>query len=316
MGAIYNITVDSTVAADNSTFDVFNGAGVTLTGSGNTVAVQPIGPVNFYDTIYDVNGNNNSVLIDSSITQGQVTLNGTGNVVQGGDGTIVFDNCLQSGAGNTITVGANSSVDVQNGVSGDTINATAGGTRILTGWNSVTINGNNDQIRMFGSGAAAQINGNGNVVQMMSNDTLNLNGSNNTISGSSGESITMTGGGNAITLNAGNNSIYFSANSGAQTIQNGSGVMLYELADGEIYWNQPATLSLHGGIATLGFTDGTNIAISGVRSASGESNLGADNQVTQLVSAMASYSGGAGGLSSTLTTQTSAVPTLFASAHN
>lgn len=313
MSAIVNVTTDSTVTADNTTFDVFNDAYLDLTGSGNTVAVQPFGD---YGGEYIIRGNNNTVLLDPSGVDSQVTLKGTGNTVRGGDGAYVFDNCLQSGTGNNITVGANSWVDVQNGVNGDTINATAGGTRILTGWNNVTINGNSDRISMFGEYAAAQVNGDGNSVQMMGDETLNLNGNNNQVSGSSGNSITITGSNNTIGLSAGKDSINFSASNGAQTIQNSSGVMLYELADGEIYWNQPATLSLNNGVATLGFTDGTNITISGVRSSTGESTLSPGTQVNQLVSAMASYAAAPGGVSSSLTAQTPAVSALFASAHH
>lgn len=288
-GDMYAIKGSGQVQMDNVTLEVLSGSSLNLRGSSDTV---------FLDTgakSVTLTGSNNRML-GTAANNVNVSVNSESenNSISVGTGSQVID----YGDGDTITTGTNSYV-------------------FLMGRS--TVNANNSRVQGGNSFSAGTIKGNGNQITINSGgwpSTLSLNGSNNTISGTTNESIAISGANNTLTFSGGDNSVSFSASNGAQTISNAAGVMLYELADGEIYWNQPATLSLNGGVASLGFGDGTQITISNVRSSTGVTDLGATDKVNQLVSAMASYSATAPGVSSQLSAQATQEPALFASTHH
>lgn len=88
-----------------------------------------------------------------------------------------------------------------------------------------------------------------------------------------------------------------------------------EDANGAISFSA-AKMTVASGLFALAFADGNTVQISGLVSGTNGSAITATNQANQLVSAMASFSAGSGGVSSTFTAQTSNESQLFASAQH
>ncbi|WP_227245724.1 hypothetical protein [Paraburkholderia caribensis] len=220
-------------------------------------------------------------------------MSGSGNVIQLGDNSYVMD---WGSDGETITVGANSQVNANSNV---TINATHGGDTVVAYWNS-TINANNDDISVV----TGSVNGNNNTIQSnYGNASLNLIGSNN--------SVNLTYSNNIVNLDGHNNTVFFNADDTSQLITTENGDYVEERADGSI-WSSSASVNIKGGVVTLGFGDGNKVVISGSKS-----GLLTDTQVNQLVSAMASYTTGSDGVSSSSTAQAPVdLSQLFASSHH
>ena len=282
MSTTYDVTTDSSFTTDNATFDVFNGASLNLTGSSDTVIMES----GSSSATLNVTGNGNTI-IGSGANGIGFAMSGTGNVVTLGANAYGSD----SGTGDTITLGAGSIFDVDG--NNTTINATVGGSNIsFVQANDGVANANNDKVTLCAS--SALVNGSGNQINLAwGNDTLNLNGSNNMVS--------------------------FSASAGPEMIQTAAGDVVEEEAGGAIsvYSGTGSyNFSINNGLVTLGFSNGNTVQISDIRFTSQGSGTVADNQVSQLVSAMASYSSGASGVSSTLMAQTPADTSLFASSHH
>jgi hypothetical protein len=334
-GSLYEVVGNATARMDNTMFSVLNGASLTLTGSSDTV-IMGTG-----STGVNVSGSGN-VISGTDADRVNFSLSGTGNVATLGANTVGDDN----GNGDTITVGANSHVN-EKGNNG-TVNATAGGSNITLWGAGDVANANNDTILLVGS--AAQVNGNGNqmdfvanngalnlsgsnnTISLKSNDTVSVNGSNNTITdpsnnntislnggnntltANSGDRISLAGSNNTVNLNGINNAVSFDTSAGAQMIQAATGYYVEEDANGLISFY--GTVSVKNGVASIGLGNGNVVTISGVRSSSNPDLTATDGQLNQLVSAMASYQNGSGGVSSTFMTQAPTDSSLFASSHH
>jgi hypothetical protein len=303
MSTTYNVTTDSTFAMDNAEFDVSSGATLNLTGSSDTVLVE--------SGINNVTlEGNDDTITGVGDTKASVNLFGTGNVVSLGDNANVWDgnDGTHMAYGDTITIGENS-VCYLAFSSGATVNAGDGSFIEVAGAGGyiatdAVINANNSTISVGGSylPSSAEVNGNGNQITLGqwtgNNATLNLSGSNNTI-----------------TFDANTYSSY----GGAEMIQTAAGDVVEEDATGAISISSGTGsyhFSINNGFVTLGFSDGNTVQISSVRSSSEGSGTVTDNQVTQLVSAMAAYSSGSSGVSSVLMAQNPADTSLFASSHH
>ncbi|CAG9188878.1 hypothetical protein PSAB6_10006 [Paraburkholderia sabiae] len=325
-GSLYDVTANVSLygTMDNATFDVLNGGSLNLTGSSDTITMES------NNNFLSVTGNGNTI-IGSNAIGAEYAISGTGNVATLGVGAWGWD----FGDNNTITLATGA--DLTQYGTGTTFNATQGGARMNFDGQGVA-NANNDTINLYGG--TAQVNGSGNQIGLWANSTLNvqgsnnavslvyyadncnisLNGGNNTISDSGSNGIINLGGSNnTVNLYGSNNKVSFDARAGAQLIQTAAGDVVEEDANGSISVSSGtgsyAFSITKNGFVTLGFSDGNTVQISSVRSSSNGGGL-TNNQVSQLVSAMASYQNDAAGVSSALMTQSPADTSLFASSHH
>ena len=275
-GNVYQVTDNALAKMDSTVFDVMNGATFNLTGSSDTVKLESASTAT-------VSGTNN-VIDGTGATGTGLFLSGTGNVAKLGANAYAVD----FGNVDIVTVGAGSSFTAFGGTGATVNDSQGGGYLTFNRAASGVANANNDSITLLA--ASAQVNGSGN-------------------------GINLTGSGNTLNLNGSNNSISFSANGGTELIQTAAGYWMQEATDGSISFSA-SSLSVKNGVAIMGLGDGNVVTISNVRSSSNGGATTVDNQVNQLVSAMASYQGGASGVSSTLMTQTQADTQLFASSHH
>jgi len=309
---LYAVTGDVVAKMDNAIFDVAGGVNFHLTGSSDMVILESSSSVS--SSLY-ITGNGNTIGAANS-TGASVTISGTGNTATLGAKSHGSD----YGNGDTLALGAGGSF-VLSGTNA-TLDATAGGSTVTFsgGGQGNVANVNNDAVHVYGWAVPAQVNGDGNQISVVgSSSTLSLDGSNNTVwVANDSNQIKLSGGNNTVSIDGVNNAISFNANgpdSGTVLIQSAAGDYVEESASGAISFST-ARFSISHGVVTLGFADGNVVTISGVLSSTDGSNLQADNHVNQLVSAMASYSAGSGGVSSTLMAQTSADASLFASSHH
>jgi trimeric autotransporter adhesin len=270
-GTLYKASGNTFAQFDNKIFDLQSQASLEVDGSSNVVILES--GANRARLI----GQGNSV-VGSAVSGVYVGVSGANNVVSVGSNSNVYDGQDGLNATNSnITIGANSQCELA-WDTGATVNATQGGCTIAVGGNymfansSSTINAQNDTIYMGGiwNNVSAQVNGDSNQINMTSGSTLSLSGKNNTIS--------------------------IDANNHNELITTANGDFVQEDASGAI-WFSSASFSIHNGVVTLGFSDGNQVVFSNVRSSS-DPGVGADSQLNQLVSAMASYSTDAGGASS------------------
>ncbi|MBN3855827.1 hypothetical protein G3N59_20830 [Paraburkholderia sp. Ac-20340] len=313
--------------ANNDEIHLWKGT-TTLSGSGNTISATSVAN---WNPILNLNGSNNSVTMNTDGTFEVVTATGT--VTDSNSGGVVLTGSVVPGSAAlssgvlTIQLG-NGNVALVSGVSSgsqieydqdagsltwnvmDTGITPYQGTSAYTASGSVSVTMSNSTFNVL-SGASLTLSGTSDIIDA-NNASVSLNGASSQVNGNS-NSIKLGAGGNTLNLAGINNSISFDANAGAQTIQNASGVMLTESANGQIYWDQPASLSVKNGMATLGFANGNTVSISNVRSSVDGTSL----QVTQLVSAMASYAGSDGAVTSSGATQvrTDMSPLLASSYH-
>jgi trimeric autotransporter adhesin len=269
-GSMYRVTADGVgVSMNNSMFDVLAHSSVNLSGSSNYLILE-----SGADDSY-VKGDNNVI---SGSDGASLTVSGTGDTITVGNHSGVY----VWGGSHTVTVGAN--CDLQEEDSNSTIYATQGGDRVIAGSGDV-VNAKNDTV--LASGDSLTVNGDNNNIgtDAWGSTTLNVNGSNNSIAGLPG----------TINLSGNNNVVSFSAQQGEELVTTENGDFVQEDASGAI-WFSSASFTIRNGVVTLGFSDGNKVVISDVRSSS-LPNSG-DTQTSQLVSAMASYSAEALGISS------------------
>lgn len=308
-GNLYEATANNLVDMNNAIFEVQSGASLNLTGSSDEVILNS-GAGNV-----SINGTGDTV-IGSSVSNANITIWGAAaNTVSVGANSTVIDwgenDSVTTGAGSSVvdwangetsTVGANSKVTLDG--TNVTVNATQGGCTI----------GEHYTVASGGFGVSATLNANSDSIGLQVGDST-INGSGNQISLDTSEDY-YNGIGSTINLNGGNNTISFDANAtntGPITIQTKDEDYVEEDASGAI-WFTSASFSIANGVVTLGFSDGNKVVISDVRSSAGTS-LEANNQVGQLVSAMASYSSAPGGTASVPVTLASTESLLLASAH-
>lgn len=109
------------------------------------------------------------------------------------------------------------------------------------------------------------------------------------------------------------NSVSFNTANGAETIQAAGGYFVKEDASGNISMNA-SSFTVQNGVALIGLGNGNVVTVSNMKSGLG-ADLTTNSQANQLVSAMASYSGSAAGVTSTVAAQAPVEASLFASAH-
>lgn len=230
-------------------------------------------------------GSFDTVFLDNGASG--VTLTGDGNRIMGtaANNTTVF---INSGSkSNGVSVGSGSQV-IDYGF-GDTISAGANSSVFLMG--SSTVNANNSHVETGNSFSSGTLNGNSNQLEIGAGGSINLSGSGNSVSAGGGvgpDWVVSTG----------------TTSSVAET--NGTIVLTGDAKVSSV---------LNNGTWIVQLDNGNTVTVANAQSAAYGGSLTTDNQVTQLVSGMATYAvEGAAGISSTLG-QPSAEPNLFASAH-
>lgn len=298
----YNVTQPNvTVAMDNATFDVQAGASLNLTGSWDTVTLE-----NGTQGL-TLQGNDNQVNAGSLAQTTQITVYGSANAVNVAS-LGAYASVNDYGDGDTFTLGAGYGLNPngmtsyfnEEGTNG-TVYALQGGVTITADGEGGTYYANNDRFWLFGA-VTSTISGNGNVLSGMAagSQVVNLSGTNNTVALNSAMQVVTSGG--SVTDN--NNVLVLTGNVAASGVTLTRGVASVQLGNGNV-----ATLSGVASGSQIEYIDASGHATWTTLTDSGLS------QANQLTAAMASYSNGASGVSSSTAGQPAVESSLFASAH-
>ncbi|WP_433704966.1 hypothetical protein [Paraburkholderia sacchari] len=334
MGASYISVTDNAASytLDNTTFDVQSGAGMTLYGSSDLVFLESGAGIPFGTQGYiRIVGTGNTVL-GSSANGAEIVVSGSDNVISAGSNSVIIDgdgggghtisgnghnDTITVGVNSNVTAGVNSKINMTSGYAFVATNASAsvsGSSDSIEAHGAVSVAGSNNNIYDRGIGVGAvTISGTSNTVSVGSNRLVDdSQGRGNLITIGDGNQIVL-GSGGTLNINGSNNSVSFNTANGAETIQAAGGYFVKEDASGNISMNA-SSFTVQNGVALIGLGNGNVVTVSNMKSGLG-ADLTTNSQANQLVSAMASYSGSAAGVTSTVAAQAPVEASLFASAH-
>jgi von Willebrand factor type D domain/Bacterial Ig domain len=166
-------------------------------------------------------GDVNVTLDPNLLKNDNITLTGSGNIVDGGNGN---DSVSGSGTTNNDTVmlgGGNDSVTL----TGNSNTVTLGG-----GNDMVSLSGNNDTLTASGNGNdnVSLTGNNGTLTLGSGNDSVSLSGSNDTLTtpGNGNDNVSLTGNNGTLTLGGGNDNVSLIGNSDTLTLGNGNDTVM------------------------------------------------------------------------------------------
>jgi Ca2+-binding RTX toxin-like protein len=278
-----------TVNDTSTTGDTVNVSGNGMWGTGDTVNLSS-GTVVFQDNASgDVNGNSNTVTVGADDGMG---VYGSNNTITAGSGSDVF---VGGTGGNTVSAADGDGVNVSgNGMSGtgDTVNLSSG-------------------VVVLQNDASASIAGTGNTITAAQNDAVTItSGSNTLIAGTGGDVFTNSGGSsNTYEFGAGFGQDTINNATSASTAANGTVAFQSGINDQNLWFQQSGNnleIDLLGTNSQITVNNwfGSDASAQVAEIEAGGLNL--DSQLSQLVSAMATYAANNAGFNPTTAT---AMPT-------